>query len=65
MPHSERVQYFKKRFGDNEDVDDRWKDRSNTSSPDEVEDGFVVIHDETTAEWVRQLLLLIHQLCRY
>ena len=65
MPNSERVQYFKKGFGDNEDVDDHWKDRTNTSSPDEVEDGFVVISDEATAEWVRQFLFLIHQRCRY
>lgn len=38
---------------------EHWKDRTNTSSPDEVEDGFVIISDEATAEWVYLLLFLI------
>lgn len=40
MPHSKKV------------LVEHWKDRTNTSSPDEVEDGFVIISDEATAEWV-------------
>ena len=65
MPHFEGVQHLRNSFGDTKDIDDCWKDRTNTSTPDEVEDGFVVIGDEITAEWVEQLLFLIHPSCKY
>lgn len=52
MPYSEKV------------LVEHWGDRTNTSSPDEVEDDFVVISDEATAEWVYFLLFLIHHSCR-
>lgn len=52
MPHSKKV------------LVEHWKDRTNASSPDEVEDGFVTISDEATAEWVYFLLFLIYHVCR-
>lgn len=52
MPHSKKV------------LVEHWKDRTNTRCPDEVEDGFVTISDEATAEWVYFLLFLIYHVCR-
>ena len=50
---------------DIEDMDDHQKNRTTTSSPDEMEDGFVLLSEETTAEWVCPLLILIHFHRRY